>query len=76
MDEFFSILMFYEHECLQTCRPEVPWNNLNMCHWYMPPTVSVQGKCRSEHLKNNKGDYNLGGIIFQTQSIFLWNGKL
>ena len=36
----------------------------------MPPTVSVQGKCRSVIYNNIKGDHDLGRFVIQTQMFF------
>ena len=63
-------MIFHEHECLQPCRTKVPWNILHRYHYSLPPTVSVQGKCRSEKSKNRMGDHDLRRSILQAQSIF------
>ena len=36
----------------------------------MPPTMSVQGKCRSMHYNNSKGDNDLVRSVFQNKSVF------
>ena len=64
-----------EHKCLQPFRPEVTWKILHRCNYSMPPTLSVQGKCRSDHSNNRKGDHNVKRSILQTQILFWWTGK-
>ena len=41
----------------------------------MPPTLSVQRKCRSYHSMNRKGNHNMVQSSIQYQSLFLWNFK-
>ena len=48
----------------------MPWNILQVCHYSMSPTVSVQGKFRSMHYNNRKGERDLLQSILKTQSEF------
>ena len=62
--EFYA-LRFQEHEYLQPCRPEEPWKILHRCHYLMLPTVIFQGKCRSVHSNNRKGDNDMRKLFFK-----------
>ena len=41
----------------------------------MPPTGSVQGKCRSGNSNNSKDGHDLGQIIIQNYILFWFTGK-